>query len=92
MSYFVYILKCADWTLYTGSSNDPEKRVYEHNHTKAGAKYTRGRRPVKLVYSEECGTMSVARTREADIKNLTRAEKDKLILKAHDFPRRHSKN
>jgi putative endonuclease len=65
---FVYILKCADGTLYTGSTTDLEKRLYEHNHTTAGAKYTRARRPVSLYYSEKKKTLSAARSREAHIK------------------------
>jgi putative endonuclease len=72
---FVYILKCADGTLYTGSTTDLEKRLYEHNHTTAGAKYTRARRPVSLYYSEKKKTLSAARSREAHIKQLNRVQK-----------------
>ena len=79
MNMYVYILECSDKTLYTGSTNNIEKRVQEHNATRAGAKYTRGRRPVKLVYVEFCSTPSVALKREAEIKNLSRAEKLLLI-------------
>lgn len=75
----VYILKCSDKTLYTGSTVDLPKRLNEHNHTKAGAKYTRARRPVKLVYSEKCRTMAKARKREAEIKRMTRKQKITLI-------------
>ncbi len=74
-----YILECADGTFYIGSTNDLEKRLHEHNHAKAGAKYTRGRRPVKLVWSEEQPTLAAARSREAALKRLTRAEKLALI-------------
>lgn len=79
VSHVVYILECSDGTLYTGSTNDLGKRVYTHNNLKSGAKYTRARRPVKVVYSETCVDLSVARKREAAIKKLTREEKLKLI-------------
>lgn len=78
MSYYVYILRCADDTLYTGYTDDPERRVKVHNSGK-GAKYTRSRLPVELVYREECGDKSAALRREAAIKGLTRADKLKLI-------------
>ena len=79
MPYFVYILECADKTLYTGSTCDLTKRIYDRSNTKAGAKYTRGRRPAKLVYSKRCKTLSKVRAVEAEIKNLTRLEKEGLI-------------
>ena len=79
MSHSVYILECFDKTLYTGSTCDLEKRLHEHNNTKAGAKYTRGRRPVKLVHLEKFRTLSRARRREAEIKKLTRAQKEVLV-------------
>lgn len=75
----VYILKCSDGTLYTGSTVDLEKRLHEHNHAKNGAKYTRARRPVELAYQEDFDDLSAARSREAEIKRLTRAEKLALI-------------
>lgn len=78
MSYWVYILRCQDNTLYTGSSDDVERRVATHNSGK-GAKYTRGRKPVMLVYREECADLTAALKREFAIKRLTRAEKLKLI-------------
>ena len=81
MSYWVYILQCADNTLYTGISNDVEKRVAVHNEG-AGAKYTRGRRPVKLIYSEECENKSAALRREIKIKKLTQKEKIALTKQA----------
>ena len=72
----VYILKCSDGTLYTGSTTDLFKRLREHNgRIKNGAKYTRGRRPVKLVYTEECKTFALARSREGEIKRMGRNEK-----------------
>jgi putative endonuclease len=78
MAYFVYILKCADGTLYTGSTNDLEKRVKVHNEGKTAAKYTRARRPVKMIYSEQFKTKSKALKREWQIKKLTR--KEKLVI------------
>jgi len=77
--YCVYTVECADKTLYTGSTCDLEKRIHEHNCTKAGAKYTRGRRPVKLVYSVKCKSFSEARKKEGEIKRLTREEKIDLF-------------
>jgi len=77
--YSVYILRCSDQTLYTGSTCDLEKRLHEHNHTQAGAKYTRGRRPAKLVYVKRFKTLAKARKAEAAIKRLARAQKNELI-------------
>lgn len=77
--YYVYILKCADKTLYTGITTDLKRRVFEHNNTKLGAKYTLARRPVKLVYSKKFKTRSTASKEEAKIKKLSRAEKLALI-------------
>jgi putative endonuclease len=79
MSHYTYILKCADDTLYVGSTNDLEKRLHQHNNLKQGAHYTKIRRPVALVYSEACENLSVARKREAELKRLSRAEKLDLI-------------
>ncbi len=75
---FVYMLQCADDTLYTGWTNDLEKRVAAHSEGH-GAKYTRSRRPLTLVYAEECADKSAALRREAAIKRLSRAEKLQLI-------------
>ncbi|MEK9167759.1 MAG: GIY-YIG nuclease family protein [Patescibacteria group bacterium] len=77
----VYILRCGDGTLYTGSTADLAKRLREHNEQKGGAKYTRARRPVRVVYKEECQTFALARAREAEIKRLKRSEK-LLLVKA----------
>lgn len=79
MTNFTYILRCADDTLYLGSTNNLEKRLGEHNNSKAGAHYTKIRRPVKLVYSEAFETLKEARSREVELKRLTRAEKLGLI-------------
>ena len=79
MTYYTYILKCADDTLYVGSTNDLEKRLHQHNNLKQGAHYTKIRRPVVLVYSEVCENLSAARKREAELKRLSRADKLDLI-------------
>jgi len=77
--YHLYILKCADKTLYTGITVDLERRINEHNDTKLGAKYTRARKPVKLVYSKKFRNRSLASKEENRIKNLSRQEKLELI-------------
>lgn len=79
MSHFVYLLRCADGTLYAGTAVDLEQRLHSHNHLKSGAKYTRARRPVELVYKEECSDLSAARRREAEIKRMSREEKLRLL-------------
>ena len=75
MSYFTYIVECSDSTLHTGITTDLERRLDEHNNSAKGAKYTRVRRPVKLVYSEECEDRSSASKREYAIKKLSREKK-----------------
>lgn len=77
--FYTYILSCSDNTLYTGSTNNLEKRIHEHNHAKNGAHYTKIRRPVHLIYSEEFTTLSKARSREAAIKRMSKSEKLTLI-------------
>jgi len=78
--WFVYILRCADDTLYTGIAKNVENRVDQHNNDNVkGAKYTRARRPVELVYSEACDSRSSASKREYEVKQLSRAEKLLLI-------------
>ncbi|MBL0709147.1 MAG: GIY-YIG nuclease family protein [Sulfurimonas sp.] len=79
MSYFVYIVKCFDNTLYTGITSDLKRRLYEHNNSNKGAKYTKARRPVKLVYSEVQLDRSCASKREHFIKKLSREKKLALI-------------
>jgi putative endonuclease len=79
MRFFVYLLECADETLYCGFTNDVDKRVSEHNDGKYGAKYTKGRRPVKLVYSEMFSNRSDAQKREYEIKKMSRRQKVNLI-------------
>ena len=85
--YWVYILRCADGTLYTGITNDVPRRLAAHNSGR-GAKYTRGRGPVELVYREACGEKSAALRREAAIKKYRRAEKEALIT---DYAERRSR-
>lgn len=75
---YTYILRCADGTLYCGWTNDLEKRLAAHN-SGAGAKYTRSRLPVELIYSESFATKKEAMSREFHIKRMTRAEKLALI-------------
>ncbi|MEE1195895.1 MAG: GIY-YIG nuclease family protein [Lachnospiraceae bacterium] len=75
---YTYILKCSDGSLYTGWTNNLEKRVADHNAGK-GAKYTKGRRPVELAYYEAFETKEEAMKREYAIKQLSRAEKNELI-------------
>lgn len=77
-SYYVYILKCSDDSLYTGITTDLAQRIETHNK-KQGAKYTRGRTPVTLVYYEEGHDKSSALKREIQIKKLSRKQKEKLI-------------
>ncbi len=79
--YAVYVLCCADGTYYTGIAQDVERRVREHNGSSKGAKYTKSRRPVALVYAESIGSRSEALKREYAIRHLTRAEKKALISK-----------
>jgi predicted GIY-YIG superfamily endonuclease len=79
-SWYVYILRCKDGTLYTGSTDDVQRRLAVHNSGK-GAKYTRGRLPVEVVYTEACESYSTALKREYAIKQLTRQEKLNMIEK-----------
>ena len=76
--HYVYVLSCADESLYTGYTTDVERRVDEHN-AGAGAKYTRGRTPVEVVHVEAFDTKSAAMSREYEIKQLSRAEKERLV-------------
>ena len=78
MDWTVYILQCADGTLYTGITNDPERRMAEHESGQ-GAKYTKGRGPFQLVYQEACEDRGLASKRENEIKSLDRKAKLALI-------------
>lgn len=78
--HYIYILRCSDNTFYTGYTNDLNKRLFAHNTLETGAKYTKARRPVILVYSEKFKTKSKAMKREWEIKGMRREEKVKIIL------------
>ena len=78
---YTYIVKCSDGTFYTGWTNDLEKRISAHNSGK-GAKYTKSRRPVALMYYEEFSTKEEAMRREYEIKQMTRKKKLELIVEA----------
>ena len=77
--WFVYIVKCRDDSLYTGVTNDLDNRLQQHNHGKYGARYTRARRPVELVFCEPHPDKSSAMKRESEIKKLERKQKLDLI-------------
>ena len=81
---YTYIVECSDGTLYTGWTNNLEKRLEAHNAGK-GAKYTKTRRPVKLVYQEQFETKEEAMSREYHIKQLSRKEKMKIMKEKIDF-------
>ena len=83
MAWFVYMMRCSDNTLYSGVTTDLGRRVEEHNGNSAGkadkgAKYTKARRPVALVYKKRCKDRSAAGKAEAALRKLTKAEKEKL--------------
>lgn len=78
--YFVYILECSDSTFYTGITTNLDRRIKEHNSSKLGAKYTKVRRPVKLIYSKEFENRSEASIEESRIKKLSRTEKLNFII------------
>ncbi len=77
-SWYTYIVRCNDRTLYTGITKDLDRRIVEHNSTRGGAKYTRARRPVKLVYHEQAESRSKAAKREYQLKRLPLAAKNEL--------------
>jgi putative endonuclease len=78
--YYLYILRCSDNSLYCGQTNNLERRINEHNYDKnKSAKYLRGKKPVKLVYSEKYSTLQEAMKREIEVKKLTKAKKEALI-------------
>lgn len=84
--WHVYILACADGTLYTGVTTDLVRRLREHNASPKGARYTRMRRPVALAYAKPCISRSEALKEEAAIKKLSRREKDALFKDMHLSP------
>ena len=79
MQYFIYILECSDKSLYVGCTNDLKRRIKQHNESKWGAHYTKIRRPVKLLYSEQFENLKIARRREVEIKGWRREKKLALI-------------
>jgi putative endonuclease len=78
VTHYVYVVECADDTLYTGYTTDVQRRVREHDAGE-GAKYTRGRTPVELVHVESFDSKSAAMSREHEIKSLSRAAKEQLV-------------
>ncbi len=90
--YVVYILACADGTLYTGVARDVHKRIAEHNGERGrGARYTAARRPVRLVYQNACEGRAEAQREEARIKALTRTQKNALLI-AYAAQARHQRD
>lgn len=77
--HFVYVVECCDGSLYTGYTTDVDRRIREHNDG-TGAKYTRGRRPVDLVHVERFEGKSAAMSREYEVKQLTRRQKERLVF------------
>jgi len=94
--YYMYVLSCKDGSFYCGVTTDPDRREKEHNGSKRGAKYTRSRRPVKLIFSMLCKSKSDAYKKEAAFKKLTRSQKleymcdviEKDILEKHNNVRK----
>lgn len=82
--YYVYMVECADGTYYTGITTNVDRRILEHNYSFKAAKYTRSRRPVRLVYSKLAGDRSDASKEEYRIKKLKRIDKKKLILESQN--------
>ena len=77
--WYTYMVRCSDRTLYTGIAKDPEKRLNEHNTGKNGARYTRSRRPVRLVFLEKFTSRSAAARREYQLKQMSRTAKQKIM-------------
>jgi putative endonuclease len=77
--WFIYIVQCADQSLYTGITTDLLRRIEEHNSSPNGARYTRARRPVRLVYFEQSGSRSTAGQREHALKRLSPTDKRQLV-------------
>jgi putative endonuclease len=84
-NWFLYILKCSDTTLYTGITNDLQRRLERHNAGSA-SRYTRSRRPVKLIYYERCRNKSSALKKECSVKSLSREEKENYIRRKRETP------
>lgn len=77
--WYVYLLRCSDNSLYCGITKDLDRRIYDHNNTSKSAKYTRSRRPVKLVWFEKSLTRSTAQKLEYKIKKLKKIEKEMIV-------------
>ncbi|OGK13351.1 endonuclease [Candidatus Roizmanbacteria bacterium RIFCSPLOWO2_01_FULL_38_12] len=77
--FYFYIVRCADDSLYSGITTDLKRRVGEHNSKKLGAKYTRSKQPVTLIYKEKFSSKSAAMKREWEVKQMTKSEKELLI-------------
>jgi len=88
--WYVYMVRCSDNSLYTGITTDPARRLAEHNSGKKGAKYTRTRQPVHLVYQEHAGSRSAAAKREYRLKKLTLGQKTALINEKKPAKRQES--
>lgn len=82
--YYFYVLRCADNTLYCGQTNDIQRRINEHNSSKKGAKYTKSRRPVELIYFEEHATIQLVLKREIEVKRWSKVKKEKLVKKLEE--------
>jgi len=80
-TWWVYFLRCSDNSLYAGVTTDIHRRIDEHNNSNLGAKYTRARRPVSLVYLEQADNKSLACKREYQIRHLTKLKKEQLVNK-----------
>ena len=78
-SYYTYLLRCSNNALYCGITNNLDRRIYQHNFTKLSAAYTRAHRPVSLVYFKKFKSRSLAQIREAQIKKLSKFQKEKLV-------------
>lgn len=91
MTWFVYMLRCSDGSLYTGVTTDVERRLREHKEGKTGAKYTRGRIPLHIEYRETHKNRSDAQVREAAIKKLGKREKETLAKEARRAKRAQKK-
>ena len=85
-TWYTYMVRCRDRSLYTGIAKDIDRRLAEHNSAKNGARYTRSRRPVRLVFLERFSSRAAAAKREHQLKNLSRAEKQKLVRDRSQAP------
>lgn len=81
MMYFIYLLRCSDNSLYCGQTKDLQRRIEEHNSDNSKSKYTRSRRPVKLVYFEKYKTINETLKREFEIKKMSKVKKEMLVKK-----------